>query len=310
MMARSWRLLRRHAAAVLPLVALVELALHQYHARRAPRFDEYARLGTLARSLAPGELVTVAPRWAEPMVRAALGNRLMPLRDIARSDNDGYARAVEIGILGEHDPELDGWTVEAAERLGPFRIRRLVNPRPAPAQVDFVDALGPTARVYVSTDPNRPCSYSDRAPVTAGGLGGPPTFPRRRFTCPGSPFINVGVTVVADELFRPRRCLWAHPPRVGELTIELGRLGLGSRIVGHGGMYWMTERERTGAPVELAVSVDGDEIGRVIHADGEGWARFELGLGRHAGARAATVRFAVSSPDYRHRHFCFEARSQ
>ena len=43
-----------------------------------------------------------------------------------------------------------------------------------------------------------------------------------------------------------------------EAAIALGGCGvpLGERIEGHGGMYWVTERPLTGAPVDLEVRVD------------------------------------------------------
>jgi hypothetical protein len=44
-----------------------------------------------------------------------------------------------------------------------------------------------------------------------------------------------------------------------------------------------------------------------VHKDGDGWAPFEFDLGAHANAPAAEVEMAVSSRDYRDRHYCFEA---
>jgi hypothetical protein len=72
-------------------------------------------------------------------------------------------------------------------------------------------------------------------------------------------------------------------------------------------MYWIIERERKGAPVTMKVRVDGDEIGSYEHRDGEGWKAFSFALGSHARAAAATIEFAVSTRNYRDRHFCFEA---
>jgi hypothetical protein len=72
-------------------------------------------------------------------------------------------------------------------------------------------------------------------------------------------------------------------------------------------MYWMIEREKKGAPVTLAVRVDGEEIGRYEHKDGDGWAGFEMPLGAHTGKKSSVVEFAVSASNYLHRHYCFEA---
>jgi hypothetical protein len=92
---------------------------------------------------------------------------------------------------------------------------------------------------------------------------------------------------------------------IGYRDVDLGEV-----IAGHSGMYWIIERELTGAPVTLRVRVNGEPIGEVVHVDGQGWAGFELGLGSHANARAAQVEFAVSSPNHQHRHFCFEATTR
>ena len=187
-------------------------------------------------------------------------------------------------------------------------LRRLENPRWKPLVFDFVDHLHDAGNAVGI--PAGPCHAVGDAAPSAGGLGGHPTFPPRRWACPAGPFVHASMTVIADERFRPRRCVWAHPPRHGELSITYRGVPLGEEIVGHGGLYWIIERERRGAPIDLRVTVDGDEIGRHRHTDGDGWAPFVLPLGAHAGAAAAEVTFAVSSIDWRHRHFCFEARTR
>jgi hypothetical protein len=175
---------------------------------------------------------------------------------------------------------------------------------------DFTDHLGPEAADVRGTDPPLACAWNPRATIVAGGLGGHPTFPPARFECPGGVFFNVGVTVIADEEFRPRRCIWSHPFARGEIVTRFHDVPLGGVIRGHGGMYWIIERERRGAPVTLTVRVDGDTVGSAVHRDGDGWAPFEFALGKHAGAPKAEVEFAVSSPNYRDRHYCFEADSR
>jgi hypothetical protein len=289
-------------------LAILELCLFSWTTRRAPRFDDYGALTEPFDALRqPEDGVVTAPRWAEPMVRAALGDGRIALEVAAPADLEGYAAVVEIASLGERAPGLGGWRELARVEVGDFVLRRLENPEPRPARFDFVSGLGP-ARVEVSMGAAS-CPWTERATVASGGLGGHPTFPARRFQCPGSSFYHVGVTVIADELFRPRRCLWAHPPPRGELSMRFRAVPLGEVLVGHTGLYWMVERERNGAPIELEVRVAGEHLGAVIHADGDGWSRFELPLGGHAG-KTADVELLVSSPDHRHRHFCFEARTR
>ncbi|WP_437994209.1 hypothetical protein [Sorangium sp. So ce145] len=292
----------------LPALGLGELVAHVYFSERAPDFDAWREVeAPLAAMKQPGDLVVVAPGWADPAARRALGDALMPLRDAARPDESRYAAAVEISVLGQRAEELAGFREEARQERGPFVLRRLVNPSPARVAYDFVDNVAPASADVRVTDPPAACRWNPRARIAAGGLGGNPTFPAERFECPGGPFFNVGVTVIADEEFRPRRCIWSHPPRDGEIVTRFRGVPLGSVIRGHAGMYWIIERERRGAPVTLSVRVNGEAVGEATHADGDGWAAFEFPLGAHAGAAEAEVEFAVRSADFTHRHYCFEA---
>lgn len=298
----------------LPVAGLAELGLHFWFASRPPAFDEWAQIREPVGAMGGADLpVVVAPRWADPLARRALGDERVPLAHAARPDVDRFERAVEVSILGQRSPELEGWVEEASEQRGKFRLRRLHNPRFRPVVFDFVEnARPPSAEAFTAAPggPREACRWNPRARTMSGGLGGNPTFPPQRFECPSGPFFNVGVTVIADEQFLPRRCLWSHPPKTGELVTRFAGVRLGDTIEGHSGMYWIIERERKGAPVLVSVRVDGEEIGKVEHADGQGWARFEIPLGAHARKPGAVVEFGVSSPSYLHRHFCFEATSR
>ena len=298
----------RWAILALPLLGVAELAGQYWAEHRAPAFEAWAAIEAPVREMKqPGDLVVIAPDWADPPARRVLGDDLMPLRDVARPDETRYAHAIEVSILGERAPELHGWREESRRDQGKFVIRRLANPAPEAVIYDFVDHARPGEADVRGTDPPMDCPWNPNAPVIAGGLGGHPTFPKERFECPAGVYFNVGVTVIADEEFRPRRCLWSHPLLHGELVTRFHDVPLGQVIRGHGGLYWMIERERKGAPVTLTVRVDGDPIGSFTHHDGEGWKGFEMPLGAHAGQRAREVELAVSTTNYKDRHFCFEA---
>lgn len=295
-----------------PLVGVVELGLHFWFAKRPPAFEEWASVrepvAGFAEASAP---VVVAPRWAEPMARMALGDERMPLAHVARADTGRFERVVELSILGEQAPDVAGWVEEAREQHGKFLLRRMKNPRYRPVVVDFVERARPPGAEVWLTEPREVCRWNGHAKPVSGGLGGNPTFAPERFECAAAgPFFNVGVTVIADEEFVARRCLWSHPPKSGEIVTRFADVALGDAIEGHSGLYWMVEREGRGAPVVLKVRVDGEEIGQVEHLDGQGFAPFTLALGAHARAAHAAVEFGVSSPNYLHRHFCFEAISR
>jgi hypothetical protein len=300
--------LRRYAFVAIPIAGVTELAAHLYFARRPPTFDEWKTLtAPVAEERRPGELVVVAPSWADPLARTALGDDAMPIRDEARPDESRYASALEVSILGETAPELRAWRPDGERRVGKFRLRHLVNPSPARVLYDFVDHVRPGDADVRITQPAADCAWNPRAHVETGGLGGHPTFPAERFQCPGGEFFHVGVTVIADQDFRPRRCIWSHPPSRGEVVTRFHGVPLGEVIRGHAGMYWIIEREKKGAPVTLTVRVDGDTVGSFVHEDGDGWKGFEMPLGAHANAKSAEVEFAVTTPNYRDRHYCFEA---
>ena len=300
------RTLRALYALALPLLGVVELVLHLGLRQRAPDFEAYGVLESGVAALRrEGDVVVVEPSWAEPLVYGAVE---VPPSQAAAPDLEGFERAVEVSVFGDRGARTASWSVHEKRQVGPFTLRVLLNPEHRPSTFDFVDELSPrTVEVSFGAEP---CRWTDRAAVVAGGLGGHPTFPAERFQCGARSWFNVSETVIADERFRPRRCIWAHPPSRGALSIRYRDVPLGERLVGHGGMYWIVERERRGAPIVMSVSVDGEPVGEVVHRDGDGWARFEIPLGTFAGRRGASVTFAVSSEDYRDRHFCFEARSQ
>jgi len=296
---------------LLPIAGVFELCMGIRGRSVAPRAEDYdAIIPVMASLYREGDLVVVAPRWAEPHVRRALGDAYFPLDAIGRSDSQRFSRAIEISVLGEEAPDTQRFREVERKRAGDFSIRVLENPQPEPVVFDFVDHLEPRYASAFGTDPEVRCTWSDRARVASGGLGGHPTFPPKRFLCQEDFYLNVSATIIADEKFLPRRCIYAHPTPTGARVVRFEKVPLGDRIVGHSGMYWMIERSHLGAPVDLEVRVDGDSLGTFSHSDGEGWKRFEVALGSHAGATEASVEFVVSAKRYEHRHFCFQADSR
>ncbi len=294
----------------MPALGLLELGLQLYFSQRAPEPADWVALRPVVERLAVDRpLIVVAPEWAEPSARHALGDALMPLAHVARPDESGFAHALELGTLGASSPLLEGWALRAEERHGAFRVRRYQNPRFEPVLFDFVSQIeAGAARVSTaSAKGEKPCPYTTSARVTNGDLHGHPTFPARRHACPGGgEWFFVGATVVEDEGYRPRRCAWAHPSDAGPLTIRFEDVPLGKRIRGHGALPYWFERESHGAPIELVVSVDGEPLGEWRHEDGQGWKAFEFSTEARAGQRAM-VELAIRSRRAWRREFCFEA---
>ncbi len=235
----------------------------------------------------------------------------MPLGHVARPDESAFERALEIAILGESAPELRGWRLDSERREGRFVLRSWTNPTPARVAYDFLAQLEPRSAKAEVLRPNgvvEPCPYGT-GKVSNGDLGGHPTFPRRRFICPGADWSFVGVTVIEDQDYRPRQCIWAHPSNRGTLSIRFDSVPIASVISGYGGLPYLFERESHGAPIELELLVAGERVGSWSHADGEGWKPFTFSTAAYAGQNRS-VEFRVRSRQVRSRQFCFQASAR
>jgi hypothetical protein len=292
-----------------PLLGVVELVAHLYYRGRTPELQDYAALKPVVEELrAAGDLVVVSPRWAEPNLRWALGDELMPLRDVARPDDSRYPAAVEVTLPGA-ETSFPSWTAVESRRVDKFEVKRRVNHGHSSVLFDFVDAFGPN-RLTVSAgrgDQRKPCEFVSDARVTNGALGGHATFPAERFVCSATEWDFVGVTVIEDQHYLPRRCLWAHPPS-GKRTKTLRYEGvrLGQRISGYTGIPFLVDRDGKGAVVELTVKVDGETVGHANHQNGSGWMAFDIATDKYAGGEHL-VEFEVFADNSRRRDFCFHA---
>ncbi|MFO0659769.1 MAG: hypothetical protein U0165_08055 [Polyangiaceae bacterium] len=303
-------------AIAVPVLGLVELVAHYAFTQRAPTQEQWAAAKPVIESLKQSDdLVVVAPRWAEPHGRVALGETLMPLRDIARPDESRYARVIELSAVGQHLEEIRGWKITQERPLdGGLLVRILENPSPAHVVTDFTDLVdeGRAQVSWVIQGQSQICPWRTPEVVVAPGLFGYPAMPSKRFACGREGWQSVGVTVQDDDHYYARRCVWSHPPSRGEAVIKFVGVQLGEVIRGHSGIHETLAREQRGAPVDLEISVDGDVIGTAHHIDGQTWARskFEFSLGSHASATNAEVTFRVLTRDANERHFCWEADSR
>lgn len=299
----------RVAWLLIPLLGLVESALHGVFRNQAPTADEWARLAeVLQRIRQPGDVIIVAPRWAEPLARRALGEAVMPLRDLARADLSDYRDALELSVLDEDAAELASFAEVARHEAEPFRIRRLRNPRHEPTVYQFDDNVHPDrlSVAEVVDGLETPCPFTARAPSSAGGLGGHATYPRARFVCSGGRSAFVGVTVIDDAAYRPRRCIFAHPVPGGTLRLRFKDVPIGGAIQGYAGLPFLIFRDGVGTPVTLRAYLDGQLSGRSVHRDEAGFSGFRWALGGHSPRRGEVV-FEVESADARAREFCFTA---
>jgi hypothetical protein len=262
--------------ALVPLLGLAELALHQYFVERAPRFQDYAQLAPVLLALKrPGTPVVVAPHWAEPLVRQAAPSAF-PIGELARADDSGFSSFLEVSLLGQSTAELAAFPVLRTQQVGPFRVSLHQNPKPEPISFDFVTAVERgQVQVFVEVDQQlSQCQRVEHAHATTGGLHGHVAYPRVRHECGGGRF--VGVTLVEDEAYRPHRCILAEPPDGGSVVLRFSSVPASRRLVGFAGFSYFLERDVTADEVELEVNEGGAELGQYRVSGARGWSRFEL----------------------------------
>lgn len=298
----------RYLWLTVPGLGLVELCLHAWFAVRFPRIEEWRELrGAVLAEKRAGEPLVVAPEWAEPLAREAFGDRAFPLAELARADDAGEPGVLEVSALGARYEPTRGFRVVSEERHGRFTLRRLQNPAPVHVRYRFLDHVKPAELgvVLVHGGEELACPFTDHAFATAGGLHGEVAFPRERFACPDPERTFVGVTVIDDQNYAPRRCIWAAPPPGGVLRLTFAGVPLGSTLRGFGGLSYFLFRDSTAPSVTLDVASLGMRVGSYTHRDAWGWHAFTLPTVSLAG-RSAAVELSISAPDEAtDRHFCF-----
>lgn len=291
---------------LVPLLGLAELGLHQFFATRAPQLEDYQALAPeLLKLKQTGVPVVVAPRWAEPLVRQA-APPAFPAAELTRPDNSAFPGILEVSLLGERAPELEGFQVDRSQRVGKFQLSWWRNPQPQPVSFDFVSAvdLG-EVEVFTELDgQRRPCPRGVRPRTATGGLHGHVAYPRQRFECSSNRL--VAVTLIDDQSYRPRRCVLTQLPESGSVVLRFNSVPVSKRLVGFTGFSYFLERDVENAQVELSVSEVGQVLGQKRAAGAEGWSRFELARGSTPGGVEVSVRRLASES----RDFCFalEAR--
>lgn len=285
--------------AVLPLLGLGELASHAYFASRAPGFEDYAALAPRLLALKrPGMPVVAAPEWAEPLLRQA-APEAFPLTEVARPDDAGFASFLEVSLPGvpqQGESQVARFSQQSEERVGPFRLRILKNPKFEPKRFDFVDALaGGSARVSDALEGERsPCPLTEAHRSRTGGLLGPVTRPRRYHACREDR--AVAVTVIEDQNYRPRRCMLIEAPSRGSVVLEFEGVPASAKLVGFAGFPYFLDRDADGAQVELTLGEGGQELGGRRVEAARGWVRFEVQRPTRGGDVTVEATWRVAQP--------------
>jgi hypothetical protein len=293
-------------------LAVAEVIALAVRERRVPPESDWLAAAQLVRGqLESSDAITVAPAWADPLLRLYLGDRITP-KIAGRSDLASFERLWVLSIRGHESPETPPRAPDFSQVVGRVSVQRF-DLGPSPVVLDLVDAL-PSAHVEYSAPVAGPtaCPWKERVSGAGrGGLGFGPMPPRQRFVCDANkPTAWVGVTVLEDLSLAPRRCIYQHPQGNEPVSVAYDDVHLGSRLVLYAGLDYHQERDEKGAPVTLRVFVDDREIGRILHRDGEGWKRYALTTRRDSDPVRGDLRFEVSAPSTAKRAFCWAATVQ
>lgn len=295
------------ALAAVPLVGVVELALHvkQTTSDVVSDADWLAARDAVRADVKPDDLVIFAPFWVDPIGREHFGDSLAGLEREARPDETRFTRAFEVSIRGAHRTELEGWKKLSTKQLGKVTVALYENPSPVKVLTDVLERVAPDGMSVsqVQSGAEVPCAWQ-RGPGQPGGLGVPqgPAVPGARFVCSGGAYVGLAVLHALDH--HPHACLFASPPGPsGALRIKIANVEFGTSLHGHSGVQWVNERTPSGERINLAFSAFGRPIGQNVHRLGVGFSGFELPTPELAGKKGELVAEVTGSGP---RAYCFE----
>ncbi|MFW6051416.1 MAG: hypothetical protein ACODAU_09590 [Myxococcota bacterium] len=286
------------------LVPVVELMGHGVIRARVPSEQDWEAAADHVRAHErEGDVVTVAPAWADPLLRRFVGDG-MTLADAGRSDLAPYRRLWALTIRGHRPAEAPAMPPDRIWHFGRVRVLRW-DLGPIPVRYDLVAGVRDAEVSLVRNGAEQPCRWRASG-SRGGGLFQGPATPSARFVCdPSRPWLWVAPTVIEDLDLAPRHCVWQHPQGPEPVRVRYRDVPLGDRIVLYAGLYYDHERRRTGGPVHVTVRVNGETAGRMTHRDGDGWKRMEVSTA-DLGERGS-VTIDVSAPDPHLRSLCWAA---
>ena len=261
---------------LVPVVALAELIA--FVVQLSPTMSEAdwkTARELVAKQATARDLIVFAPSWIRPLGHEHFGDELMTLKRSAFPDVSRFDRVFELDWHGHRHPDVADWPQAAARRIGPFVLRTLTNPSVQPVVDDPIGQVeNGSASVQVKIGASwTTCAFRRLSPIS-GPLAYGPAAPSARYQCPRNAW--VAPTVLADLDYRPRRCIYAPPPARGAIRLTFHSVRYGMKIIGHHGLYVVSERDRKGAPVTIRLSAAGKHIGSSVHRDGDGWSTFSF----------------------------------
>ncbi len=291
-------------------IAAIEVTAHFVTQGRVATQGEWSEALAFVRSeWREDDAVVAAPDWADPLVREAAGD-LVDRPMAGHSDLAAYGRLWVVSIRGHRAREAPAGEAEVSRDFGHVRVERFALPEPS-VLYDLVEHVGEAHVTRRDRDQDLPCRTLQTMGATQGGLQAGPLEGAPRHVCdPGRPWLWVGATTTMDLELRGRRCVSQHAQGPDPITTSYDDVPLGDAIVLYGGLWWERERWRNGGDVEVVVRLDGEEIGRMTHHDGDGWKRMEAAVPAGRRGQRGRVSVEVSAEDPEYRAFCWAGSSR
>ena len=273
--------------ALIVLVALVEAGLGIRQASSVvPASDWAAGTAKVRASMGPTDLVVFAPAWADPTGRSYLGD-IMPVKMVARADDDAYARIWELAIGDARSEDAAGMVPVLEERIGRLTLRRYDKPAVTVVR-DLVDDF---AQARVTS--RRSGDGADEHPCA--GMG-------KERQCGST---TVGQRVMEVD-YQPRRGILA-PVIPGEIVSVTYDDVEGGLLVGHAGLHDYYARKSASGVVSFRVRVDSTKSILLPLRNEDGWKRFELPL--EPGKHVVVFELSSEQPAWRLPGFHAEVRA-
>ncbi|MBX3251478.1 MAG: hypothetical protein KF901_30145 [Myxococcales bacterium] len=281
-------------------IVLYELTAHAVIVSRVPAEADWEQAAAAVREAhEPGDVILIAPAWADPILRLHLGD-LLPIPVAGRSDLAPFARAWELSLRGRRgEASALGRPAAFEQRYGRITVRRF-DLGPSSVRVDLTSRV----REAEVSRAGRACAWRRTISTTRSGLGGAQAMPSEHFFCGPEPWLWVGETVMEDLELQPRHCVWQHPAGGEPIVTTFRDVELAERVVFYAGLHYEHERSREHGPVHARIFLDDRELAHMEHRDGDGWKRVEAAIPRQG---RGDLRIEVSAPSPHLRTFCWAA---
>lgn len=252
----------------------------------------------------PGDLIVIAPRWADPLGRAELGD-LMPETMVGRPDNAPYARIFELSIRGARAEDSAGLLAEWTQPFGGVKVARY---KKEPVQVLF-DLVEQALSARVAQRPLAATGRTLAEPVPCLWEGPRPA--------PQPPVGAAGAFRCAHSRVEKRMLEIDYRPRYG-ISVELAANqetllswedipdeAWNGQLVLWFGLHDYHARKNARGPAEVVVDLDDGKVRVPLHIEPDrGLEQLRLALPKNPEPRRAqhAIRIELSAQSAPH-HF-------